>query len=119
MIKCIYLQIFDVENDVTVVCLMFTYFSFKSFRPKRGTLPWWLAQVFRATHGLPPCDDESYDPYGPYGDLGDVETDEVLALDSLPPTKNAVSFPNVFGAQQLVEFAMKLPSCTVCAELSG
>eukprot|EP00434_Breviolum_minutum_P030684 symbB.v1.2.027135.t1/scaffold2764.1/size72906/2 len=33
-------------------------------------------EVFRATHGLPPCDDESYDPYGPYGDLGDVETDE-------------------------------------------
>ena len=77
------------------------------------------AQVFRATHGLPPCDDESYDPYGPYGDLGDVETDEVLALDSLPPTKNAVSFPNDFGAQQLEEFAMKLQSCTVCAELSG
>ena len=43
------------------------------------------AQVFRATHGLPPCDDESYDPYGPYGDVGDVETDEVLALDPFHP----------------------------------
>ena len=52
--------------------------------------------MFRATHGLPPCDDESYDPYGPYGDLGDVETDEVLALDSFPPNKKCSFVPKRF-----------------------
>ena len=99
MIKCIYLQIFDVENDVTVVCLcMFNVYVFLlqiiSFqRPCLGG----FAQVFRATHGLPPCDDESYDPYGPYGDLGDVETDEVLALDSFPPNKKCSFVPKPFS----------------------
>ena len=95
----IFLQFFDVEHDVTVVCLcMFNVYVFLlqiiSFQ---ASLPWWLAQVFRATHGLPPCDDESYDPYGPYGDLGDVETDEVLALDSqAKPNKKSSFVPKRF-----------------------